>query len=176
MKITKSEILSPVTFLLLTLGACGAPNDAAEPLEGHTQDDHAAGSHGAMPRASSSGDQRIVTPQLLTEARSAETTARLIAIAPDGREVTLDHGPLEAIGMGAMTMAFNVAPGVDLGGLEAGAQLDIRVRQNRDYTYELTAVCVTDRSPTGDSAPAPSAGNDYFSDDGCLDRTAETGQ
>ena len=139
--------------LLCLLQACSEPESVESPVEAS---DHAVPEDRAA-------DSAPPTPGLLAEPRYAETRAELLAMASDGSEVTVDHGPLHAIGMGSMTMAFDVADGVSLPVFPAGTKLEIRIRQNRDYTYELVAAC-----ETADSGAQSVADNDPESGASCL--------
>ncbi len=60
----------------------------------------------------------------------------------DARKVTLEHGDIAGL-MKAMTMTFDVAPGVSLETLEPGASVDFKVKEERG-TYTVTEV-----QPTG---------------------------
>lgn len=135
-------------FLALTgLVGCGVPTNAEQQTSkqdaaaSDSHRDHRASGSESVPRDAGLGDERVVTPQLLTDERTADARARVLAVAEDGREITLDHGPLDAIGMGAMTMAFDVAADTDVTVFGRGDLLEIRVKQHRNYTYELVAAC-----------------------------------
>ncbi len=56
----------------------------------------------------------------------------------EGRKVILDHGDIPGL-MKAMTMTFEVAPGVALEGLEAGAEVDFKVKEEGG-TYTVTEI------------------------------------
>jgi Cu/Ag efflux protein CusF len=53
------------------------------------------------------------------------------------RRITLDHGDIPGL-MKAMTMTFEVAPGVALEGLDAGAKVDFRVQEEDGGVYTVT--------------------------------------
>jgi Cu(I)/Ag(I) efflux system protein CusF len=56
------------------------------------------------------------------------------------RTVNLSHGPIPAIGWPAMTMDFQVAPEVDLGGLKAGQSVEFTVAEAGGGTYTVTRI------------------------------------
>ena len=56
----------------------------------------------------------------------------------DARRVTLDHEDIRGL-MKGMTMTFNVAPGVELEGIDLGALVDFRVKEDRGV-YTLTEI------------------------------------
>ncbi len=62
-------------------------------------------------------------------------------IDAEGGQVMLKHGPLDKIGMGAMTMYFGVTDDVDLGGFTEGATVSFEVRRGRDGSYRITRMC-----------------------------------
>ncbi len=47
----------------------------------------------------------------------------------DARKVTLDHGDIPGF-MKAMSMAYDLAPGVELEGIDPGATVDFRVKKD----------------------------------------------
>lgn len=65
------------------------------------------------------------------------------AISPQGDAVTIEHGPIDGIGMDAMTMQFGAMSAVDLSGLQVNDPVAFRVKQGRDNSYRITAICNT---------------------------------
>ena len=51
----------------------------------------------------------------------------VMKIDVEARQVTLDHGDIPGL-MEAMTMTFEVAPGVSLDGIDPGTEVDFRVK------------------------------------------------
>ena len=72
------------------------------------------------------------------------TTGIVVSISPDGSQATIDHGAIEGIGMGAMTMGFGITSGVDLSGYAKGDTVSFLVKKGRDGSYRITAICNTD--------------------------------
>ncbi len=60
------------------------------------------------------------------------------SVEADARKVTLDHEDIAGL-MKAMTMTFNVAPGVSLETLQPGASVDFKVKEERG-TYTVTEI------------------------------------
>jgi len=73
-----------------------------------------------------------------------------VAVDVDGaaRTITLDHEDIPDL-MKGMTMTFAVAPGVDLEAVEAGAEVDFRLRS------EGQTLTVTEVRPAAPSPPQP---------------------
>lgn len=59
-------------------------------------------------------------------------------VDPDARKVTLDHEDIPGL-MKAMTMTFDVAPGVPIGDLEPGAEVEFRLREESG-AYVVTEI------------------------------------
>ncbi|MEM1435413.1 MAG: copper-binding protein [Pseudomonadota bacterium] len=128
---------------------------AAAALGGCGTEPQAAGSEAAAEAASAESSAGGMTMQhgshgstsggqLLSEERFATALATVVGVNSEGAEITLDHEPLEGVDMGAMTMAFAVADDVDLGAVVPGNRVAIRVKQRRNYTYELVALCAAE--------------------------------
>ncbi len=56
----------------------------------------------------------------------------------DARNVTLDHGDIPGF-MKAMTMTFNLAPGIELEGIDVGAEVDFLVKEDGGV-YTVTEI------------------------------------
>ncbi|MCK8517363.1 copper-binding protein, partial [Methylonatrum kenyense] len=97
---------------------------------------------------------------------SVAAEGRINHVDEDARQVNLDHDPIAELGWPAMTMDFDVADGVDLGGLQPGDAVIIRIRERADeeYAYELTHIEPLD-APSADADDAPDhdphAGHDH---------------
>lgn len=62
----------------------------------------------------------------------------VMAVDADARTISLDHEEIPGL-MKAMTMTFRVAPGVSLAGLEPGAAVDFRVKEEAGV-YTVTEI------------------------------------
>lgn len=63
------------------------------------------------------------------------------SLGGQGDFLTIEHGPIEGIGMGAMTMGFDILDGVELSGFSEGDEVAFTVEQGRDETFRITAIC-----------------------------------
>lgn len=72
----------------------------------------------------------------------------IVSISPDGGSVTIDHGPFEGIGMGAMTMNFALMGDADLTGFSEGDQVSFEVKRGRDGSYRIMEICDVDENGT----------------------------
>ncbi|KCZ55197.1 copper-binding protein [Hyphomonas chukchiensis] len=77
----------------------------------------------------------------LQQALSGEGQGTIISIGPDGDFLTIDHGPIEGVGMGAMTMGFETLSRVDLAGFAKGDKVAFSVKQGRDGSFRVTVIC-----------------------------------
>lgn len=68
----------------------------------------------------------------------------IVSIDSDGGSVTIDHGPFEGIGMGAMTMSFALMGDADLTGFSEGDQVSFEVKRGRDGSYRIMQICAVD--------------------------------
>ncbi|MEM9743991.1 MAG: copper-binding protein [Pseudomonadota bacterium] len=132
-------------LILLVLAAAGCAPEGTPGAERNASSaggamDHSAHGAGSMDSMASMEDAEA---QLLAEPRFGTATADLLAVAEDGSEVTVRHSAFDGIEMGAMTMAFDVAESVARDALPEAGRVALRVRQNRNYTYELVAICPT---------------------------------
>lgn len=65
------------------------------------------------------------------------------------KKITLDHQPMPALNMPAMSMEFSVSPDVDLSQFKAGDEIDFMVVKHHGNTYMITKI-----SPSADKAHA----------------------
>ena len=78
------------------------------------------------------------------DSRIAHGTGVIQAIHSENRSLTIDHEPIDEIGMGAMTMGFGVVGAVDLSGLSEGDPVAFQLKRGRDNSYRVTAICNRD--------------------------------
>ena len=139
--------LFPVGVLVASLIGCGADSGsntgAAGPAAPGPASDSTSMAEGTMADGAMVHGGHGGTPSagLLPEERFGSALATVVGVNPEGAEITLDHEALDGIGMGAMTMAFSVAGDVDLGAVAPGDRIAVQVRQRKNYTYELVALC-----------------------------------
>ncbi len=89
---------------------------------------------------------------------SGQGTGVIRSVDAEGRSLTIDHGPIDEVGMGAMTMGFGVTGTVDLSGLAVGDTVAFRIKRGRDNSYRVTAICNVD-TDGGGCLEANSSGN-----------------
>ena len=117
---------------LLLLAACGADDAATDdPAVTVAAEDHAG---------MNQGDRDHGTYAEAEAGGMAMAQGRVVG-APEGSRVRIDHGPIDAIGMAAMTMTFEAKRGVDLAGIDAGDEVHFLLDRGRDGTFRLEAIC-----------------------------------
>jgi len=62
------------------------------------------------------------------------------AIDVAARRVRVSHGPIEDLGWAAMTMEFDVLPGVDLGSIQVGQNIRFSLRPSEVGDYEINII------------------------------------
>lgn len=65
------------------------------------------------------------------------------SVSADGYSLTVAHGPIAGIGMDAMTMKFDTLGDVDLSGFAAGDEVAFALKEGRDGSYRISAICDT---------------------------------
>ena len=78
------------------------------------------------------------------DAAAVEGKGVVNAIDVDGRSVNLSHEPIPAIGWPSMTMDMQVAEGVDLSGIAAGAPVRFTLGRGADGIYVITGLAATE--------------------------------
>jgi Cu/Ag efflux protein CusF len=86
-----------------------------------------------------------------TEHRGHDTTsdtghARGVIVSVAEGELGIDHGPINGIGMGAMTMVFGTMGDVEATDFERGDDVSFMVKRGRDGSYRVMAICDTDEN------------------------------
>ena len=71
-------------------------------------------------------------------------TGTIRSVGSQGDFLTIEHGEFAGdIQMGAMTMGFDIMGEVDLSGLAEGDEVAFMVKQGRDGSYRIMAICNT---------------------------------
>ncbi|WP_430404224.1 copper-binding protein [Hyphomonas sp.] len=65
------------------------------------------------------------------------------SLGTEGDFLTIEHGPIEGMGMNAMTMGFDTMGGVDLSAFAEGDTVAFMVKKGRDNSYRITSICNT---------------------------------
>ncbi|MEM7727987.1 MAG: copper-binding protein [Pseudomonadota bacterium] len=79
---------------------------------------------------------------------TGSTTGTIRSLGPDGDYLTIDHEEIDGIGMGAMTMGFDIMSDVDLSGFEEDDRVAFTVKHGRDGSYRITQICKTQGDET----------------------------
>mgnify|MGYP005666694267 FL=1 len=71
-------------------------------------------------------------------------TGTIRSVGSQGDFLTIEHGEFAGdIQMGAMTMGFDIMGEVDLSGFAEGDEVAFMVKQGRDGSYRIMAICNT---------------------------------
>ncbi len=128
----KPLILFTASAFALTLAACGSAEDKA-PTTTAAADTPMDMADGTMDHSDHDmGDGTI-----------GHGIGTIKSVGAQGDFLTIDHGPIDGIGMGAMTMGFDIMGDVDLAGFADGDQVAFMVKKGRDNSYRITAICNT---------------------------------
>lgn len=123
--------LTLTALAAISLSACGDSGDMDHSEMDDAKMDHSTMDHSKMDDAKTMGD-------------TGHTTGVIFSISPDGTEVTIDHQAIDGVGMGAMTMGFDITSTVDLSGFAKDDNVSFMVKKGRDGSYRITAICNTD--------------------------------
>ena len=107
---------------------------------GQAPDPYATAARPAAARQEAARPGQPTNPAL-KQGLSGEGQGTIISIGPDGDFLTIDHGPIDGVGMGAMTMGFETLSRVDLAGFGKGDKVAFSVKQGRDGSFRVTAIC-----------------------------------
>lgn len=123
----KIKTILSAAIIATGLGACGQSADKKGQPETHTQAemDHS--------------DHEVTA----SEVTIGHGTGTVQSVSSEGDFLSIAHGPLEGIDMGAMTMGFEAAEGVDLSGITDGDDVAFMVEVDTAGDLQLTAICDT---------------------------------
>ncbi len=129
----KLQNLIASSLFALSLAACGGPQDTMPASEsGAAAPADMADSEGAN-HGDEDGGEDI-----------GQATGTILSVGSQGDFLTIDHGEFEGgIQMGAMTMGFDIMGDVDLSGFAEGDEVAFMVKQGRDGSYRVMAICNT---------------------------------
>lgn len=123
LKLLVSFILAPIA---MALAGCAADDPApSEPAPTVDATDHHA---------------HVDASESASKARTGQGSGTVRSVAADGRSVVVDHGPIEGIGMGAMTMSFLIDEGVAGETLVRDDEIAFVV-ESADGDFRITALC-----------------------------------
>lgn len=123
-------------LLALSLAACGGAEETSLPATSEADVSMAmagdAGMHHADHAMGAMGDG------------VGHATGTIRSVGAQGDFLTIDHGSFDGgIEMGAMTMGFDIMGDVDLSGFSDGDEVAFAVKQGRDSSYRVMAICNT---------------------------------
>ena len=107
--------------LALTLAACGQATDTAPAP--------AAPAATEMPMDMADGEMMDHSGHEMGSGDTGHATGVIKSVGAQGDFLTIDHGPIEGIGMGAMTMGFDIAGDVDLSNFKDGDMVSFMVKR-----------------------------------------------
>ena len=79
------------------------------------------------------------TAQATAQGQTANGSGIVRSVDATKRRINLSHEPMPAINWPAMTMEFDVAPGVDLSGIQAGQPVEFTLK-GADGTYTVIGI------------------------------------
>lgn len=138
--------MTPIYVLLaataLTLAACG---DAEQPAQmDHSDHDMSAMSGGDAPgggKPKGGLDYKKMFGPDYKRGDVGHSFGTVVSVAPDADYITLDHGKIHGIGMGAMTMGFDVLKDADVTDLQKGTKVEFLVKKGLDGSYRVFSIC-----------------------------------
>lgn len=140
----KTPLIVPA-IALVALSACSAetPMPANEMAEMEPMATTASDME-SMDHNGQSGDQMM--PTLPENTGFGVGEIRSIGDLKDS--LTIAHGPLKGIEMGAMTMGFDIVGDVDLSSFSDGDKVAFIVKKGRDNSYRISEICLTETGGT----------------------------
>lgn len=134
--------LNAIAASLLTLGlaACGGAEDAATPEPNTTEASGDMADQDGMDHS-----EHEMTSDGVGEAEGVgHAVGTIRSVGSQGDFVTIEHGAFDGgIEMGAMTMGFDIMGEVDLSNFAEGDEVAFMVKQGRDGSYRIAAICNT---------------------------------
>jgi len=125
--------LITASLFTLSLAACGNAEDTPP----------AAGDTSEMPMNMTGDDGMDQSDHNMSEG-TGHATGTIRSVGSQGDFLTIEHGEFAGdIQMGAMTMGFDIMGDVDLSGLAEGDEVAFMVKQGRDGSYRIMAICNT---------------------------------
>ena len=122
--------LTATGLFALGLAACGNARDAPD----------APGNTAEMPMKMADHDGMDHADQDIGDG-IGRATGTIRSVGSQGDFLTIEHGPVEGVGMGAMTMGFDILGDVDLSGFKDGDEVAFAVKQGRDGSFRIMAIC-----------------------------------
>ena len=134
----KTRTLLTASIFTLSLAACGNAEKAA-PTEPATS---------AAPAEMAASETMDHSGHDMSDGTTGHGTGIIKSLGTEGDFLTIDHGPIEGIGMGPMTMGFDIMGDVDLSSFAEGDAVAFMVKKGRDNSYRITTICNTSTDGT----------------------------
>ena len=119
-------------FVFSLVGCGGGNDDTSKPHNDHAGHESAPGK---------SIDMKLMFGEDYQPGDIGHAFGEIVALSTDGSFLTIDHGPIHGISMGAMTMEFFVLEEVDLSEIQAGDKVEFLVKKNDAGSYDVMAIC-----------------------------------
>ena len=116
----------------LALAACGSGDKAPEPAETMMSEQAPTGENAAMP-------SDMPMEESAAAGKIGSGTGSVTEVDQTAGKITIDHGPIEAVGWPAMTMAFS-ADKESLNKVKVGDRVKFEFRTTEGGGGELTAI------------------------------------
>ena len=121
------------SLFTLSLAACGNAEGTAPAVSEKKE------AHMEM----SNGETMDHSDHVMSEEGIGHGAGIIKSLGIEGDFVTIEHGPIEGVGMDAMTMGFNTIGEVDLSAFAEGDAVAFMVKKGRDNSYRITNICNT---------------------------------
>ena len=132
----KPLTLMSASLLSLGLAACGGAEESASPTPDTAEPPAAMADHDGMDHGDHQMDAEMDG--------IGHATGTIRSVGSQGDFLTIEHGEFAGdIQMGAMTMGFDIMGEVDLSGFAEGDEVAFMVKQGRDGSYRIMAICNT---------------------------------
>ena len=134
--------MKPVVFVTILcafgLSACGgADGGSSHDHSGH----HGAGENAKVESSDKSKEMKALFGENYKRGDIGHAFGEIVSVAPDGPFLTIEHGPIHGIDMGAMTMEFDVLSDVELAGIDKGDKVEFLVKKSGAGTFDVMAIC-----------------------------------
>ena len=143
----KALTLTLICIASLGTTACGGADQAGAPDVDSSRTIMNMAGHDIMDHGDDNMDGATEMAGVMD--RMGHSTGTIRSVGSHGDFLTIEHGPFDgAIKMDAMTMGFDIMGDVDLTGFSEGDTVAFMVKQGRDGSYRIMAICNTGKDGT----------------------------
>jgi len=139
-KLTKIILIA---FTTMSLTACGGDTQTSSD-NGQTSTTKIERSHmddSKMAGEAMDHDKHEAMNKTQMAGEAGHSTGIIVSISPNAEQVTINHQEIAGIGMGAMTMGFEITSAIDLSAYEKGDNVSFMVKKGSDRSYQIMAMC-----------------------------------